>query len=468
MNEKSGCRYFRQFCLRYFAAGFFVFLVLGFGLKAFGQSYFYFENKITPPGKSPLTYYTFLTLANNGSGIARVRYVDPASGEKRLLEVGLLDSTDISQGIQNPDHYLIPDGEPLPILATTIDGFHAPRILFKKEKAGENLYYLPINIEYHLPDGTWISSEMLVNQQKSATGLRDETDLVRVFYNESDDIFNDILYQTGNTGQRGSLPRRKEKLYLISVANTVDKVIGETTKIDLDKVTGTFTKLAADMNMEIQVYKISGPSLSIKAVESALAGIRPTAIDIVVFYYSGHGFRYTDDKSLYPRMSLRLNKDADLGKNNLGLESVSKMLLKKKARVTLCVSDCCNSDVGVTAPLGPDPLVVKDPPGYQPQINAYLVAQLFFPEKPVSILIGSADKYQVAVGNPDLGGYFTHSFTSEMRNVLYGSGSNVTWLSLLANTRAKATRLSLSAPCKGDGPCVNNRRLQSARFEVSK
>jgi hypothetical protein len=85
----------------------------------------------------------------------------------------------------------------------------------------------------------------------------------------------------------------------------------------------------------------------------------------------------------------------------------------------------------------------------------------------VAIVIGSADKFQVAVGDPKVGGYFTHTFTSQLRQVLYGFGRNVTWLGLLATSRKQASWLSLSAPCDDEGPCVHNRRLQTARFELA-
>jgi hypothetical protein len=359
MIQRPFRSFFRFPAFKYASKGLLIFLLLGFGFKSHGQSYFYFENQVSLAKDTSVTYYTFLILQNNGTGVARVLYIEPVSREKKLIEANLLDSADISGGINNANHYLIADGEPLPVLGAGTAGFRSPRILFKKQGEGENASFKPDAIMYHLPGKGWTTSQMLANQQKLSTELPREADLVKRFYSETDDVYGYMM--DGGLGQRAILPRRKEKLYLISVANTLDPYIGATTQIDMANIVNTFTKLAEDMNMEIQVQKIMGSDLSVKSVEAALTNLRPSPIDIVIFYYSGHGFRFSDDKSLYPRISLRLDGVADLGKNNIGVEAIYKMLLKKKARVTLCISDCCNKDAGELAPVGPGLIIFKDP-----------------------------------------------------------------------------------------------------------
>lgn len=434
-------------------------LFVGTGLKSYGQSYFFFENKLSFPKDSSLTYYTFLTLQNNGSAVARIRYIEPVSKEARLLEINLLDSADTGGSVDNETHYLIPDGEPLPIEGASVSDFHLLRFVFKKQTEGNEDFYVPEAIMYQLPDGSWQLSEMLINQQKSNAQLKQEADIVTVFYNETDEFYQYIFADRTNVR---SPEKRKEKLYLITVANTLDSQVGVTTQVDMSNIVATFTQLAQDLNMDIQVQKIMDNSFGKKTVELALAKLRPKSIDIVVFYYSGHGFRYSNDASEYPRISLRIGTVPDIDKNNLGLESIYKTLLKKKAKVTLVLSDCCNDDIGAPVPAGPGLVKTKAPTGeLKPLLNTAICEQLFFPAVPVSMVIGSADKFQLAVGNPKLGGYFTNSFTVELRKILYGMGTNATWLSILASTKKQASWLSLSAPCG------KNRCVQSARFLVA-
>jgi hypothetical protein len=439
-------------------AGLFMVFFLGTALKSYCQSYFYFENSLPSSKDTSITYYTFLILQNNGTATARIRYIDPLSGEKNLVEINLRDSADVRGGLENPDHYLIMEGDPLPKEGTNVAGFHLPKFKFKRQTEQLESFYVPESVMFNLPDGTWTKAGMLVNEQKSLAQLRREEDFVTVFYNEMDEFYT---YLFGMRTSPRDPQKRKEKLYLITVVNTLDSSIGETTRRDLINITNMFTQLARDINMDIVIQKIADNVLTRQSVETALARLRPAPIDIVIFYYSGHGYRRGNDASNYPRMSLRINGQGDLEKNSLSLEAVYKTLAQKKAKVTLVIGDCCNENIDAPIPSGPSLMQTKAPGGeLKPVLNASLFRQLFFPVNQVSILVGSADKNQLAVCNPNLGGYYTSSFTAELRKTLYGIPTIATWLTILASTKKNASWLSLSAPC-GQGRCV-----QSARFSV--
>ncbi|WP_348072110.1 caspase family protein [Dyadobacter sp.] len=459
MNKRPCYRRFERIVFKYAVSGLFAILFLGTGSKSYCQSFFYFENKISISPDSTLTYYTFLTQYDNGRGIARIRYTEPSSGENRLVEINLRDSADARGGLESQEHFLIDEGEPLPIQGAGLAGFLMPRFVFKMQKEEEDVFYVPDAIAYQWPDGSWRTSEMLVNQQKSNRDLKKERDLVSVFFNESDAFY---LYLYAMRTSPRDPTKRKEKLYLITVANTLDSTIAKSTRRDVANVVKIFTQLTTDANMDMLTQMVIDSALSKRAVELVLAKLRPSPVDIVVFYYSGHGFRYSNDKSEYPRMSLRTSQKAELSKNNMSVEGIYKVLLTKKARVTIVLSDCCNDDIGEPVPSGPTLMKSRGPSGdYIPVLNKGVMNRLFFPQKPLAILIGSADRNQLAVGNPSLGGYFTNSLTVELRKVLYGMPENATWVSILANTKKQASWLSLSAAC-GDNRCV-----QSARFAVT-
>jgi hypothetical protein len=459
MTKKPCYRRFGRMFFEFAVSGLFAVLLLGTGLKSYGQSFFYFENKLSVSPDSTLTYYTFLTLYNNGRGVARIRYTEPVSGESRLVELNLLDSADARGGMNSQEHYLIHEGEPLPIQGAGLSGFLMPRFVFKMQKEQDDIFYVPDGVAFQFPDSSWRMSEMLVNQQKSNRDLKKERDFVSIFFNESDAFY---LYLYAMRTSPRDPAKRKEKLHLITVANTLDSTIAKSTRRDVANVLRIFTQLAKDANMDILTQTIMDSALSKQAVELVLAKLRPSPVDIVVFYYSGHGFRYSNDKSEYPRMSLRTSQKSELSKNNMSVEDIYKVLLAKKAKVTIVLSDCCNDDIGEPVPSGPTFMKLRGPSGdYIPTLNKGVMTRLFFPQKPLAILIGSADRNQLAVGNPSLGGYFTNSLTVELRKVLYGMPENATWISILANTKKQASWLSLSAAC-GDNRCV-----QSARFAVT-
>ncbi|GGM81576.1 hypothetical protein GCM10010967_11720 [Dyadobacter beijingensis] len=439
----------------------FLWLLLA-GFESSGQAYFYFENRIGYPNDSVVSYYTFLTLYNNGSGIARTRFKDPVSGENRLFETALLDSAGTDP---TKRRFLVQRGEVLPIEGTPGRLYVPPKYVFEKyEEAGET-YFKPAAWAYQWPDGSWHYSEMLVNAQKTRADLQRDADLVTFFFSAGD-----LFYQSLFLMRSGSPNQRKEKLHLIAVANTRDTTLGSSTRRDLDNIVGMFTRIANGLDMEIRVRKIADADFTKTAVEIAIAQLQPAPSDIVVFYYSGHGFRYSNDASLYPRMSFRTQPFADLAKNNMSVEGVYKALLRKKAKVTLVLSDCCNEDIGSPVPMVEEFLRVKAPPG-RPPLNISLCKKLFFPEKPVGIIIGSADKNQLAVCTDKLGGYFTNAFKVELEKRLFElSPADITWRTILAASRQQAFELSLGADCNRNErgadakvqPCV-----QKARFVVS-
>jgi len=462
LNEKPGlCR--GQYSVRFAAAGLFAMFFLCTSLRSHSQSYFYFENKISLPNDSSLTCYTLLTLQSNGSAVARIRYIEPASGEPRLIQVNLLDSADARGDIHFQEQYLIQDGKPMPIAETTMadtsnSGFNSLRFIFKKQTDGKEDFYVPDAILYKNASGSWQKSEMLVNLQVSDTELKEQAEFLNRFYKKTEEFYKYIVERPPYFR---SPVKRREKLYLIAVANTLDVKIGITAKADIANVVNTFTQMAQDLNMDILVQKIMDNAFGKQSVELALAKLRPSPVDIVVFYFSGHGFRYSEDQSSYPRISLRIGTAPDLAKNNLSLESVYKTLLQKKAKVTLVLSDCCNDDIGSLVPSGSGRIVVKAPIGLKPALNMSVCTQLFFPAKPTSIIIGSAEKNQLAAGNPVLGGYFTNVFTAELRKALYSVAASDSWRRVLASTKKQASWESLRAECAPQVRCV-----QSAKIEV--
>lgn len=458
----SPCRPVR-FSTSYCVAGLLFIFIIGRSVSSWAQAYFYFENKVIYPNDSSTTYYTLLTLYNNGSGIARVRYKDARSKESRLFEINMIDSAGADRSQRR---FLVQQSEALPVQGVADSSFFSPKFVFQRNEEGGEVFFEPSAMTYKWPDGTFHFSEMLANQQKTRADLRSNPDLVTFFYSEEDEFYLSLFLMRASNTQYS----RKEKLHLIAVVNTLDSTLGNSTTRDLSNILGLFTRIAKGLNMEIIVQKIADQDFSKMAVELALVKLKPAPIDIVIFYYSGHGFRYSNDASLYPRMSLRTNARSDIDKNNLSVEGVYKALLRKKARVTLVLSDCCNEDIGSPVPMVEEFLRVKSPPG-RPPLNIGLCNALFFPKKTVGILVGSADKNQLAVCTDRLGGYFTNSFTVELEKKLYEPiAGQSTWRSILAASRQNAFNLSLGADCNRlektatskPEPCV-----QMARFAVS-
>jgi len=435
-------------------------LALSFTSLSFSQSYFYFVNQMPAREGSTVTCHTFLTISAGGS-TARVRYKEPATNNDRFFEVVLIDSLLPGENANNDYRYLISPEEPTPLDGTDGEGFAAPRFVFKKQTNSDGDFYVPFAMEYKMADGQWVAAAIEKIAEKNYEGLAEEEAFVSRFYNSSEEFYKYIFHPQLVSRDPNS-PKRKEKLFLIAVANTNDKTIGLSSQKDLDNITSTFATLAGNLGMAIVTVTVSGNGFRKGAVDTAIQKLKPSPIDIVVFYFSGHGFRYSNDTSKYPRMSLRANQQMDRGKNNLNVEEVYTKIIKKGAKVNIVFSDCCNEDIEENAPVGRDLLRTKGwgIGGSQQKLNMENCTALFFPKTPLNILSSSTDVNQLAIGNPKLGGFFTCFFKAELDKSLYSYEASNSWLRILVSAKEKARYQSLSALC-GKSRCV-----QTAAFRV--
>jgi Caspase domain len=437
-----------------------IFLCLFLNTHVYSQSYFYFESKLAITNNSLLTYYTFLTVETDGTASARIRYKNPVSGESLLIEQSFIDSSNtlITDTAEAEKKYLIPAGEAYYIEGSDDSDFVQPRFVFEKKTADKTSFYMPYALEYKSTGQSWNTAEMILIQQKSYEELTKQKEFVSYFYNEADNFYA-YLFNL-DTRSLNSV-EQKTRLFLITVANTNDKKIGTTAQKDLDKITETFTTLTEKLGIILINQKISGTGFSKKAVDDAIdKWLTPTNIDIVVFYYSGHGFRYSFDVSIYPRISLRTSPDQKIDLNNLSIEEVYNRIVKKGARVNIVLSDCCNENFDAPPPIGRDLLKTKDVGTAGLKLNMDNCKALFFPNHPVSILTSAAEKNQLAVGNPELGGFFTNFFQAQLIKSLYSNQGESSWLRILLNAKESTRKQALTAPCN------NARCIQRAEISV--
>lgn len=136
-------------------------------------------------------------------------------------------------------------------------------------------------------------------------------------------------------------------MHFVMVAATKDESIGESVQTDLQLAQPKFREYANNLGIEYKEHIISGNSFNKNNIMNTLNGINAAKNDIIVFLYSGHGFRFDDDTDAYPRMYLAYDEDVNAN-NYLGVTDVYNLLVKKNARLTIVLTDCCNSNYGAT------------------------------------------------------------------------------------------------------------------------
>lgn len=437
--------------------GVLLFLLVMFFLNAGAQSFFYFEAKPHTGELTSVNYKLFLSIEANSNATGRIRYSNPITNEAKLVELKFTDSafTDPSTSDTVLKRYLFPKGGPKFLNGNQDSLFLIPRIVFVKKTDSLGSYYEPQTIEFKNSNQQWQAAVVTTNEQKTFEELVKNKEFVKKFYNDGEPFY-DYLGALNKRGLDGN--DLNTTFYLIAIAGTNDPTVGPLAKKDLAKMTDLFTNLTQQLKINFVPIIISGESFSKVNVDRAIDSLKPKTIDIVFFYFSGHGFRYNGDISKYPRMSFRVSKLQLRSEINLGVEDVYKRLLAKKAKVTIVIGDCCNESLGASSPFGLDILRPRNPGTAGLKLNIDNCKKLFFPKQPLSIVIGSASANQLAVGNPELGSFFTNYFQAELINVLYNNTGKPSWWNIIKVADDRTNYQSKSALCtrtpNEDGRCI--------------
>ncbi len=220
-----------------------------------------------------------------------------------------------------------------------------------------------------------------------------------------------------------------QTLHVINFCNTLDPRIG--CAEDYDRTIRESSLIGEFLGYGVSFYCGEGEDCSKDKLMGTLSSLACKKDDVILFYYSGHGTRSSQDKSEFPQMCLKYEGYEE--ENFVAVHTVVEELSKKDARFTLVVTDCCNN----TAPgVSVKSLVSKDGgPISDEDMNA--IARNYrklFLENPGMVVVTSSKKGQTSAGGEGMGGLFSIQF---FENSLYAAVTGVipaTWNDVLKDT----------------------------------
>lgn len=448
MISRSCCTIFTKHVR---TASVFLCLLLSVTLSSVAQSYFHLQTQPTPAAPA---YQYFLRMEADGSNSLRIAYTK--NGKDFLAEVLMTDSVAL-----NSTRYLIPKTAPRFVQSSTDDSLWLPVIQFDSKSDSAGVYYEPVSVILTQKENRQ-QAVISDSKQKTYEELVKEKPLVLQFYKMNEPFY---IFLSSFTTRNLNRDEQNRKFYLIIIANTNDPSIGKSSQKDLTGMYETFATLTKQAGIGFVPLIVSGDAFNIGNTNRIIDTIKPAPLDIVFFYYTGHGFRDSLDKSKFPRISFRTNNLQIRAQNNLAVEDVYKRLLLKRARVTIVISDCCNERISSNMPFGFDLLRPRATGTDGLKLNYDNFRKLFLPAQTTSIVIGSAAPNQLAVGNPNVGGFFTNFFKAELIKSLYSNTGESTWLRISLNATENTRKQSLTALCKTT-PNVNGRCVQRAEVRV--
>jgi len=218
-------------------------------------------------------------------------------------------------------------------------------------------------------------------------------------------------------------------MHLFVVANTEVADIGQACRRDYNNIVGEMRGIAQSIGINLKEYKVTGSDYSVATVRRQLRNLKPSANDIVVFLYTGHGFRLADQTDPYPLLVLTTNDYEPIEGNYMALSDIYKTICGKGARLNIVLGDCCNSELEEQFPLNTNTLFSRGSNNF----SRKRLQDLFFNSKG-SILSTAASPGEYSWCDTS-GGMFTVSFIQSLRKEISAMNTaDVSWQSIVNNT----------------------------------
>lgn len=406
--------------------------------SANAQSVFFMQYRYTNIADTTL-YNVFLVRMEDGSGFYRVKFYDPESESDILVELMMEEKFfKDKNGFTDTTKIYFKGSDPHIVFGDKDYKYYPERFWFKMDL--NTGLYEPWAVTS--PDEKGIAAQ---GKFVAPPELLEDEDLTEEFVSEFF-LKDEELYQSlFATTQRSLTPSQKQaRLHLVIVANTEDETIGNTCVLDKDRTLKTFKDLAEFLGIGFNPKVIFGNTFNKQNVQTAVQSLYPSPKDIVVFYYSGHGFNDPKANKSFPNMALSNKSFEDALASSLNIEDVYNDIKRKGARLNLVISDCCNNDPEDKMDMSCDiPRTRSSTLGW----SLENCKALFMNEKPLSILMTAAQKGEKSTGNGTYGGFFTSQFRSNLTNYFGFFQKYPTWEVILAEAKKETTEQAENSRC---------------------
>lgn len=138
----------------------------------------------------------------------------------------------------------------------------------------------------------------------------------------------------------GTIALDAATLHSVIVADTTDESIGDSTAVDLSMMRKETVKIAHYTGLRLRETILQGRYVEPHALLKVIDKLKVKSDDVVVFYFSGHGFR-SESKGDNPWPNLYFSLKGE----GVDLTLVKEKLEEKNPRFILAIADVCNSEI---------------------------------------------------------------------------------------------------------------------------
>ena len=194
-----------------------------------------------------------------------------------------------------------------------------------------------------------------------------------------------------------------QQFHAIVVTDTDAFQIGKSVRNDQKRIKSQFKTIAKHIGIPFQIYLFESKNTDPMEILNKIGKIEIAPDDLVLFYFSGHGFRLSAfTENPWPMLAL------ENFPYSLRYSHVIKELIRKKPQFILALSDCCNSFIDKM-----DLIPVPLSKGNQPKEIPGHYEELFLNQTGL-IMASSSEPGEYSYCYPQ-GGIFTTSFVRHLR-----------------------------------------------------
>jgi len=375
---------------------------------------------------TPIAYRAFFMDNNDGTGKLRLKFAVPALPDSALADLDVKEELVENDSACNNGDRLFYKLQKPKFIDGKDPGVKLPGYLCFKKDVQTGLYE-PAGITAALAG---CNTELVKFSTVSAIDQQGMSKAFVLTYFKAYESFYRSQFVTNNS-KALTTAEQNTKLYLLFVANVTDPEIGIGCRKNMNEAISFFGKVKEFLGISAFIYDtVTGTNFTKETVLGKIKRLTPGPNDIVVFYYSGHGFREPRDGRPGPYIDLRdvvIDKKKRYFDNSLSTEDILVSIRNKGARLNLIIGECCNDNITSTNPIVREPPVAGKKGGFGMNWSTQNCRDLFLNATPTTIMAAAASPLQLAISNSDFGGYFSTFFRNAMEINLGYTKTNVKW-----------------------------------------
>ncbi len=392
-----------------------------------------------------IRYNTFAIDSGNGHGLMRVIYSWQKVSYLVEQRTSITSELTFKDGLPTSD-IILKGHDPLFIGPSSKQISYYPDVIVLKRDKRTGLM---------VPD--FVYSDMNFGRQK---GVVNKFSIINKNSDELEETLKKFKIDNPTSAPVESTnPLAQVTMHLVLLTNNLDQAVGSNFSNNHLQIKNFFKDVAKLLDIRFKSIEIIDNDFNKSEVQSKLNFPIKQNVDILVFYYSGHGYCTVSpppdstSHDRWPGMILTNSSvPTEIATNTLKVKDVHDVLASKNARLTMVFAECCNNIIPGITEVRPKVLAPALTAGGF-SWNVKLVSDLF--QNPANVLVATSRPNEFTIYSDEVDpltnrqrgyGYFCQNFIKEFNVRASAASSPLTWRDVL---NAAAIKTAADARDKG-------------------